>query len=242
MFNITLGKLLVAGIIFSILGFEIVPNINNKDSSFSKIYIESSGNQFNIGDIVTINIKVSSSEPTNVFKGTLIFDPTILLIDSINYNTSIADLWAEEPWYSNGDGTLSFTGGTTKKGGFMGDDKLINVNFKVLTPGKTKLSINDVHILRYDGFGSYAPTSLSTDTIINIVSNESKLVTNKKAVDGPTIKVLAPIDELDLNNDGKKTIADMSIFMIHLATQNLRSDFNHDGKVNVTDFSIINTN
>ena len=43
----------------------------------------------------------------------------------------------------------------------------------------------------------------------------------------------------DLNDDGAQTIADVSIFMRHLATQNFRSDFNNDGVVNLVDASIL---
>jgi hypothetical protein len=43
----------------------------------------------------------------------------------------------------------------------------------------------------------------------------------------------------DLNSDGFHTIADVSIFMRHLSTQNTRSDFNGDGIVSAKDLSII---
>jgi hypothetical protein len=43
----------------------------------------------------------------------------------------------------------------------------------------------------------------------------------------------------DINGDGKQTIADMSIFMLHIMGSDLRYDFNQDGKVNTSDLSIL---
>jgi hypothetical protein len=58
---------------------------------------------------------------------------------------------------------------------------------------------------------------------------------------GPTVSVLPTVPQTDLNNDGEQTIADVSIFMTDLITQNDRSDFNQDGTVDLKDLSILNT-
>ena len=66
------------------------------------------------GQAFGVDVMVDSEVPTNVFSGELRFSPDILKIVSIDYNTSVADLWAELPWFNNGAGTLNFGGGTTK--------------------------------------------------------------------------------------------------------------------------------
>ena len=56
------------------------------------------------GKEIVVSVHVTSKTPVNVFKGIVRFSPEHLVIEKIDYNTSIANLWAEEPWYSNGDG------------------------------------------------------------------------------------------------------------------------------------------
>ena len=53
----------------------------------------------------------------------------------------------------------------------------------------------------------------------------------RKSVSGPEVQVVSEEPNLDLNNDGRVSTADYSIFMVHLASQNSRSDFNGDGIV-----------
>jgi hypothetical protein len=49
------------------------------------------------GDTFTISVLVSSALPVNAFTGMLTYDNTVLAVNSISYNTSIADLWTENP-------------------------------------------------------------------------------------------------------------------------------------------------
>lgn len=193
-----------------------------------------------VGETFSIQIIVESQEPVNVFKGLLRFDPAVLQVESIDYNTSVADLWAVEPWYSNGEGTLNFIGGTTRPGGFVGEEALITVTFVTTEVGSTRLTMDEVRILRHDGLGTDAPITTPIDALFTIDQAElaQKTVVQKTAL-GPELDVLPQAPSTDLNNDGKQTIADTSIFMSHLATQNLRSDFNMDGRVGIRDLSIL---
>ncbi len=236
MFNITLNRLLIASAVFSLFGLGLISESN------SNIYIKTNSDTVIISETITIDIMVKSDVPTNVFKGMLMFDPTTLSIKTIDYNTSVADLWAEEPWYNNGAGTLSFTGGTTRIGGFTGDDRLLKVTFQPLNTGKTTLAMRDIRILRHDGLGSDVAIQTPIDTIFNITPNNITPTTilQKEIGNNSIVQILAEAPNFDLNADGKKSIADTSIFMIHFATQNLRSDFNQDGIVNLKDFSILN--
>ena len=44
---------------------------------------------------------------------------------------------------------------------------------------------------------------------------------------------------VDLNGDGKHTVADISIFLLNLSSDNPRFDFNLDGEVGAKDLSVI---
>jgi hypothetical protein len=193
-----------------------------------------------VGEIFTIEVIIDTHSAVNVFKGLVRFDSERLEVRSINYNTSIADLWAQEPWYSNGDGTISFIGGTTKIGGFNGKGTLVTVTFVTRAIGEAAINIEDMQILAHDGLGTTLPVSVPIDAVFAIstkqLESEMKLSTD---VSGPTVTVVAAPPDTDLNDDGNQTIADTSIFMTDIVTQNLRSDFNQDGAVTLKDLSIL---
>lgn len=202
--------------------------------------IEPKGGTRLVDSTFEAQVVVSSDIPVNVFKGVVHFDPSILKIESIDYNTSIADLWAERPWYHNGAGTLSFTGGTTRRGGFLGTGDLITITFRTLQEGSAAINIDEVRILKHDGLGTDTQTPEPIDTIFTVENAElEKQTVLQKNIKGPTMQVVSEPIHTDLNADGKQSIADVSIFMGDLATKNLRSDFNNDGKVNTADLSIL---
>jgi hypothetical protein len=189
-----------------------------------------------VGETFTVEVIVASPIPVNVFAGDLSFDTETLQVESIEYNTSIADLWAEEPWYSNGAGTLNFAGGTTQQGGFTGEAPLITINFKTLKEGSGLLAITDAEILKHDGLGTDAEIAPTIDALFTIASPENLLKTNASPT---TYAVVKTIPSTDLNNDGKQSIADISIFMMHLQSTESRFDFNQDGNIDLKDFNII---
>ena len=95
-----------------------------------------------IGEMFQVKLVVESSVPVNAFSGDLSFNTEILTVERIDYNTSIADLWVKEPWYSNGGGIITFAGGTTKQGGFTGTDTLLTITFTTHKEGQGFIGIN----------------------------------------------------------------------------------------------------
>lgn len=193
-------------------------------------------------EMITVNLLVRADTPVNVFSGEVNFDPKLLFVESIDYNTSLADLWALEPWYENGAGTLQFAGGTTRPGGFVGEEKLISVNFKALGQGEASLKLHNAHILAHDGFGTEIPlTDHPIDALFTLAPEKitKETIFWKKETSRGSFSILAEVKTTDINHDGKTNILDLSIFMIDLVKGGLRSDFNGDGKVNTKDLSII---
>lgn len=238
MFGIPLEKLLIAGVILSLLGIGLTPSPQEK--SVSHITFETSDTTVTLGSTFTIDMVLSSSEPINVFKGTLRFDPNILAVSSIDYNTSLADLWAEEPWYSNGNGTLGFIGGTTRPGGFVGSESILRVTFTGISSGESVLSMEEIRVLRHDGLGTDVMAGKPIDTLFTVSPDvpHTEIIAQSDKSKEKEVFVVPTKEYTDLNGDGKQTISDTSIFMIHFATQNLRSDFNADGVVDIKDMSI----
>lgn len=192
-----------------------------------------------VGETFPVTVVVSSQEPVNVFQGELVFDESVLQIVSIDYNTSIATLWAERPWYENGEGTLNFIGGTTAPGGFVGTGDLITITFRSIAPGNATISMREARILKHDGLGSDAALGLPLDAVFSIETTSPPRIVVEKTATGPVLTILQQTPSTDLNGDGVHDIFDISIFMSDLATQNKRSDFNLDGGVDLRDLSIL---
>lgn len=200
------------------------------------------------GETFEVSIVVESRVPVNVFAGELLFDTTTLEVESIDYNTSIADLWAEEPWYSNGEGTLTFIGGTTRQGGFTGTDELITITFKAKETGTGSLVISDATILRHDGLGSEATLAEPIDALFTVQQEATSTISSGSTTNliqavrmGSTYNVVTSLPSTDLNGDGRRSIADTSILLLNMGSKDPRFDLNGDGVVNLTDLNIILT-
>lgn len=231
---------LAAGVIFSVIslfGIVIVPISTDMPAH---MHLTPETGSVAPGDTFTVRIIVDSIVPVNVFSGELTWDSSILYVEGIDYNTSIADLWAERPWYENGDGTLNFSGGTTIPGGFVGNGELITITFGARAIGEARLVLKDAHIHAHDGLGTDIPLEdvvNATYTIKDMTDNMTNLVTADTTAS--TVHIIPAEVSTDLNADGKRSLQDVSIFMTHLASGNGRSDFNADGSVSIKDLSIL---
>lgn len=228
---------LILGLI-TVFGVMAIPYQNDTPANM-RIYPTKS--VIGVGDTFVVRIIVDSTIPVNAFGGELLFNHETLSVESIDYNTSVADLWAEKPWYSNGEGTINFAGGTTRKGGFTGSETLMSITFKTIGPGAGTLSLKDAKILQHDGFGTEAPLPVPVDALFTVEqtasSSESEIAIPEPHSTSYTVVKDPP--STDLNGDGKQSIADISIFMLKMASNDPRYDFNLDGTVNTKDLSII---
>jgi hypothetical protein len=193
-----------------------------------------------VGSTFTIQVVVESSNPVNVFAGEVNFSQDVLDVVSIDYNTSIADLWTQEPWYSKGEGRLIFAGGTTKAGGFVGEGAIMSVTFKTLKVGEGKITTSNTRILQHDGLGTDSEIADPIDAIVQIGNiGEVDIVSNIEPKEPKIYKVVEQVPSTDLNGDGKQSIADISIFMLNIAGSDSKYDFNLDGKIDLKDLNII---
>lgn len=229
------SRLLIGSIIVAILGVGgamLVP-------PEADMHIEPKDGVYTIGDTFVVDIIVTSQIPVNVFQGDLSFNADVVYVDSIDYNTSIADLWAKRPWYQNGDGTLNFIGGTTRTGGFIGTGKIISITFGTKAVGDAMITVQKARILKHDGLGSDATLTEPIDTLFTVAEAVDHITVLKKNELNAVLRVIPDIAPTDLNKDGKQTLADMSIFLGYFASRNIDGDINSDGKVNMTDMSIM---
>jgi len=218
----------------ALVGLLAVITALQQQSSTTTVLIQPNVSSVLVGDTLLVDVIVRSDNPVNVFSGKIIFDAALAEIVDISYNTSIADLWTETPWYENGAGTITFAGGTTVPGGFVGSGVLMSIEYRAVGVGQQTLRLTEGRVLAHDGFGTDT-TIISTDGIFEISTNSKTTFTPTET----NVLFLPPLATFDLNNDGTITMADVSLFFTHLITGNLQSDFNNDGRVTIADLSLI---
>lgn len=203
------------------------------------IFISPDAKTLSVGEEFLITVEVSATVPVNVFTGMIWFNNQTIEVLSINYNTSVADLWTQEPWFKNGDGSIGFAGGTTKPGGFIGSDTLMTVTFRAIGVGEGNIMIENARILEHNGRGTDATIALLEPTFFTVASSSEGRTIIEKNTPPIDIVILEETPGTDLTNDGKTTLADLSVFMLHLSTGNRMSDFTGDGFINTADLSIL---
>ncbi len=236
MFAIPGSRLLIAGVIAAFIGLGSYM-LQVDDGERASMAISPDRAVSTEGGEIIVDVIVISPIPVNAFAGTVTFNPERLEVASIDYNNSIADLWAETPWYENGDGTVTFAGGSTRPGGFTGEGSLITITFRSKGPGESSVEIISAQILQHDGLGTDAPLATPIEAIFTITAD----VAPATPITSPTADVVISPKEtpIDLNDDGKQSIADVSILMQHMITGDLSGDVNSDGRVSIADLSII---
>ena len=125
----------------------------------AEVYFAPAGRRFErVGDILRLEVRVSSNETLNAFELTIFYPPEKLKLLKINEKKSLINLWVKKPSAWPKEGKIFFTGG--KIGGFKGDGLLAEIIFQPKEPGKARLTFSQESlILRHDGLGTPEPTS-----------------------------------------------------------------------------------
>ncbi len=228
---------LIAGVLVAFLsGVSYLLVANDTTSPIASITLSPSAAVANIDGTFTVTVQIESQVPVNVFMGNVHFDGSKLVVDKIDYNTSIADLWAEEPWYKNGDGTINFAGGTTVSGGFVGKGDLLTITFRTIAAGDAAVWFVDAAILEHNGLGTAVDLGHLATGQYTVIANANTLGLSRSK---SAITVRTNSLRGDVNDDGLVTIADVSQILLYLTTGNSAGDLNDDGRVSLTDVSIV---
>lgn len=112
----------------------------------------SSGN-YNVGDTIRAKIIVSSSIPINAVASHISFPTNLLTLSSLSKTGSIISLWAQEPSFSNSNGTADLEGVILN--GYAGNGgNVITLVFKAKSEGKATVKFLSASVLANDGNGT----------------------------------------------------------------------------------------
>lgn len=101
---------------------------------------------------LSVFASTDQKNPFNAASALISYPQNIFEVVEIDTSQSIFPLWSAGP--REDSGTISFSGGTPAKGGFIFDGKLLSVYMKIKDNGAGKISIDNGELLASDGLGS----------------------------------------------------------------------------------------
>jgi len=168
-----------------------------------------------VGDEITVTLNVRAETPLNAVGGKIAYPTTLMEISSIQSERSIIDLWSEEPFISPDIGSIDFSGGILREGGFVGEGNIVSVTFKALAEGTAVISLSDGMLLAHNGAG--------TNSMRNATGGE--IAIRARGTPSP-----------DINNDGQLSMSDInSEYLSLFRDYDQRYDLNQDNKLTWAD-------
>jgi hypothetical protein len=170
-----------------------------------------------VGTSFDVTIGISTEDPINVAAAIVSYPPTLLQVTGVSSDETAIDLWAEEPFFSNELGVVTFAGGLLKKAGFTGTGTVATIHFSAVAAGSAHLDISSPALLAHDGKGTNVLTHTSETTVV--------------------VREVGQANP-DINGDGSVTITDInSMYLTILRPYNARYDMDGNGKVNFRDIA-----
>jgi hypothetical protein len=124
-----------------------------------------------LGDTVRVKVVISSDVSVNAVSAKINFPTDLLSLSSISKSGSIVSLWAQDPTFSNSDGTASLDGvilnGYTGNGGVAA-----TLVFKAKSIGTANLSFTTASVYANDGSGTDVASGKDTATL-TIIANKN---------------------------------------------------------------------
>lgn len=220
-------------IALGIVGGSLAASVVLTDTPQAAIYVVPDTNVVEVGQHISVVVMIQSNVPVNAFTSELIFDSERFEVVSIDYNTSIANLWAEEPWYNRASNSIYFAGGTTITDGFEGTGELLHATLRAKNAGDTIITLHNTRVLAHDGLGRDVPLSQPLDTLFTI--DTTPFAAPLEEVEESTITVMSDVPSLDVNNDGVVGFKDISTLLTAFGSNEDKYDFNGDGTVDWSD-------
>lgn len=143
-----------------------------------------------VGKTFSVDVMVSNNvDNINAVSAALSFPQDTLQVVSLSKKSSIINLWAEEPSFSNQKGTVSIEGVTLNPGFSKSTGKVLSITFKAVQAGNINVSIKSGSVLANDG--SATDVLKSSGSMFVYVNEEDDV--EKKPVVVATKETVVPV-------------------------------------------------
>ena len=119
------------------------------------LFISPGAGKYQIGKSFTVSVMVNSGGGAGINAGESVikYDSAALTVKSVSKGTSIFSLWTTEPTFSNGNGTITFGGGSPSP--YKGTAGTIcSVTFSPVKAGETEVKFTSGLVSAADGMGT----------------------------------------------------------------------------------------
>jgi hypothetical protein len=124
-------------------------------ASAASLYFSPSSGSYTVGNNLSVSVYVSSNDKSmNAASGVITFPTDRLKVIGLSKDGSIVNLWAQEPSFSNAQGTIQFEGVVLNPGFIGSAGKLITLQFKVIGGDNGSLNFSSGSVLANDGQGT----------------------------------------------------------------------------------------
>jgi hypothetical protein len=142
---------------------------NSAIAQNGSLYLSPSSGQVSVGQTFSLVLRVNTGGTAiNAAEGSVVFDQSKFTITSISKSGSVFTIWAEEPKFSNAEGTIEFAGGLPNPGYSGSNGLVMTIAFKAKTAttvsGSTDITFVSGGILANDGYGTNILSSLGKAT------------------------------------------------------------------------------
>jgi hypothetical protein len=144
-----------------------------------------------VGETFILSVNVSTDQAINAVSGTISFPSDKLQVISIAKANSIVSLWAEEPSFSNGAGTVSFAGVIPNPGYTGNSGRVIFITFRSIAEGPAQVRFQTASALANDGNGT---DILRSSGESNISIGPAQAQAPVTPTESPTKKTTKPIE------------------------------------------------
>lgn len=125
----------------------------SSDVFSANININPKSGSYRVGDSIKVKVYVESETSINAISSNINFSKDFLYLSSISKSGSIVSFWAQDPVFSNTNGSISFDGVILN--GFSGKNgNILTLNFKAQKEGSANVLFSDFSILANDGVGT----------------------------------------------------------------------------------------
>ncbi|MBU0546771.1 MAG: cohesin domain-containing protein [Patescibacteria group bacterium] len=110
----------------------------------ASLYLSPQSGTFFVGSIFNISVFVNTEgNSINAVQVDLKFPPNLLQVTSPTAGSSFISIWADQPFYSNQEGIISFKGGVLSPGINTSSGLISTITFRAKVPGQAVISFLD---------------------------------------------------------------------------------------------------
>jgi len=110
----------------------------------ASLYLSPQSGTFFVGSIFDISVFVNTEgNSINAVEVNLKFPPDLLQVTSPTAGSSFISIWADQPFYSNQEGLISFKGGVPSPGINTSSGLISTITFRAKAPGQATISFLD---------------------------------------------------------------------------------------------------